>query len=106
MPQKRGRDKKQQKAIAAHRIEWLFHLAEQAAFEGKLHRADRYVELARKISMRYLVPIPKEFKRRFCTHCYRYLLPGITCRVRISRGMIITYCSQCKSYTRIVLHDR
>ncbi len=95
-----------QKVIASQRITYLFRLAETCAREGKLVLANRYVELARKISMKYLVPIPTEFKRRFCTHCYQYLLPPITCRVRIHRGMIITYCLCCKQYSRMPLHQR
>jgi ribonuclease P protein subunit RPR2 len=62
--------------------------------------------LARTISMRYLVPLPPEYKRRFCTHCYGYLLPSVTCRVRIHRGMIITYCHKCKHHSRIPLRNR
>lgn len=95
-----------QKTIASQRITYLFTLAESYARQGKLALANRYVELARKISMKYLVPIPGEFKRRFCTHCYHYLLPPMTCRVRIHRGMIITYCHSCKKYSRIPLHHR
>ena len=95
-----------QKVIASQRIAYLFRLAESYALEGKFVLANRYVELARKISMKYLVSIPPEFKRRFCTHCYQYLLPPVTCRVRIHRGMIITYCLSCKKYGRIPLHHR
>jgi ribonuclease P protein subunit RPR2 len=68
--------------------------------------SDRYVALARKISMKYLVPIPTEYIRRFCKHCNNYLLPPLTCRVRIHRGMIITFCSNCKKYSRIPLRER
>jgi len=106
MSRRRPQEKKMQKTIASQRISYLFALAELCAREGKLALANRYVELARKISMKYLVPIPVEFKRRFCTHCYQYLLPATTCRVRIHRGMIITYCHSCKKYSRMPLHHR
>ena len=106
MNRKHGEKKKVQKNIARHRIHYLFSLAEECALEGKLHLSDRYVALARKISMKYLVPIPAEHARRFCKHCYCYLLPPLTCRVRIHRGMIITYCSTCKKYSRIPLRGR
>jgi ribonuclease P protein subunit RPR2 len=106
MSQKHAAQKKIYKKIASHRIRYLFFLAEKCALEGKLNLSDRYVALARKISMKYLVPIPTEYIRRFCKHCYCYLLPPLTCRVRIHRGMIIIYCSKCKKYSRIPLRER
>ena len=99
------RDKKTQKIIARRRINQLFLLAEKYALSGRLNLANRYVEIARKISMRNLASIPREYKRRFCKHCYRYLLPHVTCRVRIHRGKLIIYCHNCKKYTRIPLKN-
>jgi ribonuclease P protein subunit RPR2 len=95
------RNKKTQKKIAENRINRLFQLAEEKALIDRLDLANRYVELARKISMRYLVPIPRQFKRRFCKHCYSYLLPAVNCRIRIYRGRIIIYCKNCEKYSRI-----
>ncbi|MBU2564846.1 MAG: ribonuclease P protein component 4, partial [Candidatus Thermoplasmatota archaeon] len=47
----------------------LFTLAEKESLKHNMDRADRYVELARKIGMRYNVSIPAKYKRRFCKHC-------------------------------------
>ena len=105
MSKRTSKDKKIQKNIANRRIRRLFVLAEENALSGKIKLADRYVELARKISMRYLVSIPGEFKRSFCKHCYKYLLPGENCRVRIHRGKLVIYCNSCKKYTRIPLKN-
>ena len=105
MIKRAAKNKKFQKTIADKRINKLFSMAEQRALSGNFNLADRYVELARKISMRYLVPIPKEYKRRFCKHCYSYLLPHVTCRIRIHRGKLIIYCHNCKRYTRIPLKN-
>ena len=96
-----SRNKKKQKSIAKSRIKRLFMLAEEYALSNRLSLSDRYVFLARKLSMRYLVPIPIKYKRRFCKHCYSYLLPGNNCRVRIQRNRVITYCNNCKKYSRI-----
>jgi len=90
-----------QKRIALRRMQRLFRLAEEYALCGRMKLADRYVFLARKISMRYLVPIPQEFKRCFCKHCYRYLLPGVSGRVRIQGGKIVVYCLNCNRFTRM-----
>ena len=97
--------KKMQKNIAIRRINQLFSMAEQCALSDKLNLANRYVEIARKISMRYLVSMPKKHKQRFCKQCYGYLLPDITCRIRIHRGKLVIYCQNCKKYTRIPLKN-
>ena len=91
----------EQKKIASRRINRLFELAEKNALSGEIKLADRYVEIARKISMKNLTPIPIEYKRRFCKKCYQYLLPTKTCRVRIKRGKVIVFCNKCRSYNRI-----
>ena len=100
-----SKDKKIQKSIALRRINQLFHLAEQKALSNDFILADRYVELARKISMRYLVSIPKEFKRSFCKHCYSYLLPNRNCRVRIKKGKLVIFCLNCNKFIRIPLKN-
>jgi len=106
MPRKYDAKKKVYRTIALRRIHYLFSLAEISALRGKLQLSDRYVELARKISMKYLVPIPRQYARCFCKHCYCYLLPPLTCRVRIHHGMIIIYCMNCKKFSRMPLHAR
>lgn len=104
MPKRvRGRDKLLYKIIAGRRIEELFELAKEEALKERLDRADRYVEIARKIGMKYRVRIPKKYKLLFCKRCYRFLLPGITARVRIVKGKITIYCFYCRSYRRIPL---
>jgi ribonuclease P protein subunit RPR2 len=97
------KDKKIQKQIALSRINRLFLLAENNALSGNLSIANRYVKIARKISMKYLVPIPKEFKHRFCKHCYYFLLPYVNSRFRVHRGRLVIYCNNCKKYSRILL---
>jgi len=103
MTKKNIKNKKEQKKIASNRIKKLFTMAEQCALSNKLVLADRYVEIARKISMRYLVSIPKEYKRCFCKHCYCYLLPDVNSRIRVHRGKLIIHCFNCKKYMRIPL---
>lgn len=103
MSSKRFTEKKQQKKIAHDRICYLFTLAEKNARNKNLNFAHRYVQLARKIAMRYRVPIPVEYKRCFCKHCYKYIIPGETSRIRIHRGKIITFCTSCNNYTRFIL---
>jgi len=101
MVKKRRITKTEQKRIASRRINRLFEIAEENALSGEIKLSNRYVELARKISMKNLAPIPKIYKRRFCKHCHNYLLPTITCRVRICRGKVIVFCKNCRRYNRI-----
>lgn len=106
MSKRNYKKKKIQKNIAKKRIEKLFNLAEKQALKGCIRLSDRYVEIARKISMRYLTSIPKYYKRFFCKHCYRYMLPGKTCRVRIQNKKIIFFCYNCKKFTRIPINNQ
>jgi ribonuclease P protein subunit RPR2 len=104
MSKKRSsKDKKIQKQIALSRIKKLFLMAENNAISGNLSISNRYVEIARKLSMKHLVPIPKEFRHRFCKHCYSFLIPYINSRFRVHRGKLIIYCYNCKKYSRIPL---
>lgn len=95
------RRKDEERAIARERIRILFAEAEQAALEGRLDRADRYVELARRIGMRYQVPIPRELKPFVCRRCGAYLLPGETSRVRTRGTAVATTCLRCGHVRRV-----
>ncbi|MBL7054613.1 ribonuclease P [Candidatus Woesearchaeota archaeon] len=87
------------KKIARERIEVLFKQAKDT-FKEDAKLSDRYVHLARKIAMKYKVRIKPELKRRFCKHCYRYLMPGITSRVRMQKGKVVYFCFSCKKFMR------
>ena len=85
--------------IARERIELLMREADSAALGGRMDLADRYVELARRIGMRYNVSVPTAFRRRLCRGCYHYLLPGVTSRTRLNRGRSVTTCLRCGHIT-------
>lgn len=88
------------KKIAKERINELFKQAE-LRYKEDSKLSDRYVEIARKIGMKYKVRIPKELKRRFCKHCYKYLVPGVNSRVRLTNSKVVCYCESCKKYMRV-----
>ncbi len=71
----RPREKKLLKRIVRERINRLFELAEENA-DKHPERARRYVELARKLSRKNKVPVPREWKRRFCKKCGAFWIPG------------------------------
>ena len=93
---------KKHKEIALERIKILFEEAKQA-FKEDPALANRYVKLARKLAMKYKVRIPREFKRKYCKHCYSYLRPPYNARVRIQKGKVVYTCYTCKKFMRFVL---
>jgi ribonuclease P protein subunit RPR2 len=92
--------------IAGERIELLYREADKAALGGQMDLADRYVELARNVGMRYNVRVPQGLRRKSCRECYRYLLPGTTSRTRLKRGRLVITCLRCGHITRIPIADR
>ncbi len=90
-----------EREIAEERIQRLFELAE-IRFKEEPELSDRYVELARKVGMKYRVSIPSKFRRRFCHECHSYLKPGLNCRVRIdSKNRTVNYvCRDCGNVNR------
>ena len=93
-----------QRRIALERIKRLFELGDWIIQEYKNKDIDfgeklanRYVELARKISMKYKVRMPSELKRRFCKKCHSFLVPGINLKVRIDtkQKSVVYECLEC-----------
>lgn len=104
MPRRgKGRRTKAMVDIAEERIAILFREADRAAVRGRLDLADRYVRLAREVGMRYNVTVPTHMRRRACRGCHGYLLPGVSCRVRLNRGRASISCLRCGHVTRVPL---
>ena len=97
MLRRRNRKPEYQLKIAKERIQILFS---QAGKTQDIKLASRYVQLARKIGMRYNVRIPKGLKRRFCKYCYAFLKPGITSQQRTKDGIVRVKCFNCGKIIR------
>ena len=95
------RHRGQERRIALERMESLFRQAEGEAVGRREGRARRYVELARRIGMRYNVRVPREFKRKFCRACGAYLVPAHNARVRVGRGRVVITCLACGAVQRM-----
>ncbi|MCX6696562.1 MAG: ribonuclease P [Methanoregula sp.] len=96
------------KLIARERIAVLFYQAKRVHAEMP-DLANRYVDLARRISMRQRIRIDREYRRQFCHHCYAFLVPGRNMRVRVHRGNVVVTCRACNKTTRYRVersHDR
>ncbi len=88
--------------IARQRISRLFELALEI-YKTDLDLADRYVELARKISMRARVRIPRRYRLLYCKGCGGILIPGVTARVRVRslrEKHIVIKCLRCGRFIR------
>jgi len=87
------------KRISRERIATLFSLAGEC-FSDNPALSDRYVALARRISMKQRVRLERRFRRQFCHHCKRFLVPGVNMRVRVKRGMVVVTCLSCRKQMR------
>ncbi|MBI4738982.1 ribonuclease P [Candidatus Woesearchaeota archaeon] len=96
---KKGYPKKRAVEVAMQHIENLFVQASHIAGQDE-NLATRYVVAARKIAMKFKLRLPSRLKRRFCNHCYRYLIPGKSLRVRVHQHRLIYYCLHCKHFWR------
>ena len=92
--------------IAKERMDLLMEQADQAALSGQMEQADRYIDMARRVGMRYNVRFRPEHRGRFCKACYRYMLPGSTSRTRLKRGRRVTTCLRCGHVMRSPLRER
>ncbi|MEM2927157.1 MAG: ribonuclease P protein component 4 [Candidatus Bathyarchaeia archaeon] len=89
-------------------MEALFELAVKV-FPKNRSLAQRYVEIARRIGMRYKVRLPKTCRRLLCRGCKGLMLPGQNCRVRLrSKGEphVVITCLTCGRITRIPLRAK
>ena len=96
---KRRISQKDVSKIGADRIARLMALSEQAVRDGKEERARRYVDLARRIGMKTRTKIPQEW--RYCKNCLIPLMPGRTCRVRLSSHKVCITCGMCGTVRRL-----
>lgn len=98
--------KKEWQKIARERIKILFELAEKEIRKNP-ERSRRYVELARKIALRYNVRL-KKLKRKFCKECNTLLIPGLTCKVRLNSKLraVEVKCLNCEKIYRYPYYEK
>jgi len=96
---KKNKEKQRKEALVL--VKKLFEEA-KSSFSKNPSLSNKYVKLARKTAMKVNLRLPRELKRRFCKHCYSYLVPGKNSRVRIHKSRVIYYCFNCKKYMRFL----
>ena len=90
--------------IALERIVILFEQAEKT-YASDPKRAQRYVDLARRIAMRSRVHLPPDLRRCVCRNCKSYLNP-LNSRTRIRQERephVSTTCAVCGHVNRYPL---
>jgi ribonuclease P protein subunit RPR2 len=100
------RCRKSHAEVARRRRSELLDLAREAALADRLPDADRYGELAWRLTTRYELEASPRLKRRVCRNCRAYLVPDRTARVRIQGGSVTTVCEACGRERRIPLDER
>lgn len=91
------RDRKLERKIARERIEILLNLA-KSNFKTEPKFSKRYVALARRLGSRYNVAFSK---RWICKKCNTLLLPGVSCTIRVRRGIRLLICTDCGATKRL-----
>lgn len=85
--------------LAEQRILRLFSLA-ASVYDQRPDLSNRYVAIARRISMRHRVGIPGHLKRQVCKKCHSYLKPGSNARVRVDGRNVVITCLKCGGIRR------
>ncbi len=98
------REKRLEKRIAKERIRILFEMMERMKHED-YELARRYVELARRIAMKYRLKLPKRYKILFCKKCMYPYVEG-KFRVRIRKSRVIITCLNCGFERRIPIKPK
>lgn len=97
-----GRKPQWMRRLASERIDILLDRAKRTVREAP-ELARRYVWLARRIGMRYLLPLGARRRRSICTSCHLPMVHGQTARVRVKRGRVVRTCLGCGTITRLPL---
>mgnify|MGYP000085342220 CR=1 FL=1 len=97
------RNKRRERDLAEQRIIRLLRMADEA-YLREPELAMRYGELAKRISLRTNVRIPKEWRWRFCKRCGGFLYPGVNAEVR-AKGKrmphLVIRCGLCGAIRRV-----
>lgn len=80
------------KSKALERISELFL---QAKDSNNSVLSKRYVNLARRIAMRYRVRFSREQKLSFCKNCDAFLVRGKNSSIRLIKSNIVLSCKEC-----------
>ena len=95
--------KLQAKKDAEQKIPLILEKAKKALKSGNKRLAWIYSRKVKHISNRNKLRLSPAVKRQFCRHCNHVLIPGVNCRVRTKDGKLITYCLECRKFSKVTL---
>jgi RNase P subunit RPR2 len=72
----------------------------EALAQKDIAKGTDLIRKARNLAMKHRMRLPREHKRRFCKHCYSYLIPGKNCRVRTQGEHVVYTCQECNKFMR------
>lgn len=98
---KRLNAKKAAKKKAKEKLPKLF----DKAFSKNQKMGDRLIRRARRLAMTFRLSL-NPHKHTFCKYCYKRMIPGNNCRVRIHESRVIYYCLECKKFRRVPIKKR
>ncbi|UCG36595.1 MAG: ribonuclease P [Candidatus Bathyarchaeota archaeon] len=96
------------KKIGLERIHKLLELARLTVGQDQ-ELAQRYVAIARRISMAIKARMPREYSSKICRGCKRFIIPGISCRIRLQgqrEPHIVVTCGYCGKHNRFPTRNR
>jgi len=68
--------------------------------------AQRQASLAKRLSTKYRVRMPYEMRMNFCKKCKKFIVPGLTARIRLGRTDVKSIRITCKfcnhTYRKII----
>lgn len=96
------------KRIAGQRVKTLLLLVREICNKDPL-LAQRYIDIARRTAMAAKIRFPAEYRRQVCRNCKSFILPGVSCRVRIKQRrephLVIT-CFKCGKHMRMPIKKK
>ena len=102
-----GRTRAAVSEVARERIDILIQQAQETVEKDEV-LSRRYVDLARRISERTKVRVPRETKKYLCKNCGIMMVPGRNARIRLyarTGGVVIT-CLACGVIRRYPVSPR
>ena len=93
------KQKEEATEIAKERIGKLFEMAEKAAAEGDFKSADRYIEMAWDIKLKFQIRLTTYQKRLFCRKCRKFLKG----KYRTEDKQQVITCQNCGDVKRVPL---
>jgi len=93
------RKKAKARKEAREKIKDFFELAHKAKTQAL---ANDYIRKAINIVKKNKTRFSSEQRRQVCKHCNVFFKPGKNVRTRTRKGILVSYCLDCKKFSKFV----